>query len=310
MRPGAVVAPPQGMSPEAVLHLTDTRRDGFGTRRVDNDPQSGRIEVLDVAPALAAPVAEQAIRARASRFTDGKASMLTPVYRIARAGERLSIISAAPEGVTLADLLAALEFGTVALSDQALLELAGVTIRAVASMHQLPGAPVHGALSPAHVVLCREGGVLLTGALFGDALEALQRNREQLWREFGLALPPSASLPRFDQRADVTQLGALVLAILMRRTLTAAEYPRGIADLVTTATANVADSGTCSSGLRMWLQQTLQLHPKATLGSAADAARAFTDATGEVSGRRAGAQALQLVIRQLCGESVSVRRAS
>jgi hypothetical protein len=299
------------MSPEAALHLADTRYDGFGIRRVDKDPRSGRIEVLDVVRTLAAPVAEQAIRARAARFTDGKASMLAPVYRIARADGGLSIISGAPEGVTLADLLAALEFSIVTLSDQAILELAGVTIRAVASMHQLPGAPVHGALSPAHIVLCREGGVLLTGALFGDALEALQRNREQLWKEFGLALPASANLPRFDQRADVTQLGALVLAILMRRELTADEYPRGIADLVTRATANLADSGTCSSGVRMWLQQALQLHPKATLGSAADAARAFAAATGEVSGRRgSGAQALQLVIRQLCGEPVAVRRAS
>jgi hypothetical protein len=298
------------MSPETALHLASTRCDGFGTRRAEKDPQSGRIEVLEVSAALAVPVAEQAIRARAARFTDGKAPMLVPVYRIARAGETLSITSAAPAGVTLADLLAALEFGTVTLSDPGILELAAVTIKAVASLHQLPGAPVHGALSPAHVVFCRDGGVLLTGALFGDALEALQCNREQLWREFGLAMPPSASLPRFDQRADVTQLGALVLAILIRRTLTSTEYPRGIGDLVAAATANVADSPLCSSGLRMWLQQALQLHPKATLGSASDAARAFEDVVRSVTGRRAGAQALQAAFRQLCGEPAAVRRAS
>ena len=307
---GPVVAPARGMSPEAALQMTATRCDGFGTRRVEKDPQFGRVEVLDVDAPLAVPAAEQAIRARAARFTDGRAPMLAPIYRIGRIGDQLSITTAAPEGVTLADLLAALEFRTVTLSDQGILELAAATIKAVASLHQLPGAPVHGALSPAHVTFCREGGVLLTGALFGDALEALNWNREQLWREFGLALPPSASLPRFDQRADVTQLGALVLAILMRRTLTSAEYPRGIADVVATATANLADSPACSSGLRMWLQQALQLHPKATLGSAVDAARAFEDVLRHVSGRRAGAVALQGALRQLCGEPVPVRRAS
>lgn len=196
------------------------------------------------------------------------------------------------------------------MTDQAILELCAATIRAVASLHELPGAPEHGALSPAHVLFCRDGRVLLTGALFGGALEGLQWNREQLWREFGLALPPSASLPRFDQRADVTQLGALVLAALVRRTLTPAEYPRGISDLVTMATASFAGSPTCSSGLRMWLHQALQLHPKATLASAADAARAFAVVVRDVTGRRAGALALQAIVRQLCGESASVRRAS
>ena len=258
--------------------------------------------MLDVSPVLATPAAEQAIRSRAARFTDGKAPMLATIHRIARAGDTLSVTTAAPEGVTLEDVLGALEFGTVSMSDQAIVELAAVTIRVVAAMHELPGAPTHGALTPAHVLFRRDGGVLLTGAVFADALQGLQHNREQLWREFGVALPPSASLPRFDQRADVAQLGALVLAIFLRRSLNSAEYPRGIADLVGTATANVAVSGVSAAALRMWLQQALQLHAKATLASAVDAARAFPDVASDASGRRAGEQALQAVIRQLCGE--------
>ena len=146
------------MSPEAALHL-DTRRDGFGVRRFDQDPQAGRVEVLDLSPELATPASEQAIRTRAARF--GKAPMLATIHRIARVGDTLSVTSAAPAGVTLADVLAALEFGTVSLSEQGILELAAATIRAVAAMHELPGAPAHGALSPAHVLFCRDGGVLL-----------------------------------------------------------------------------------------------------------------------------------------------------
>jgi len=290
------------MSPDPALHMPDARRDGYGSRRIEHDSRSGRVEVLDVSPVLATPAGEQAIRSRAARFNDGKAPMLATIHRIARVGDTLSVTTAAPEGVTLEDVLGALEFGTVTLSDEGMVELATVTIRAVAAMHDLPCAPTHGALTPAHVLFRREGSVLLTGAVFADALQGLQHNREQLWREFGVALPPSASLPRFDQRADVAQLGALVLAIFLRRTLTPAEYPRGIADLVGTATESVAVNGFSKSALRMWLQQALQLHTKATLASAADAARAFPDVAADANGRHAGAQALQAVIRQLCGD--------
>ena len=280
----------------------DLRQDGYGTRRIEQDPRFGRVEVLDVSAALATPADEQAIRTRAGRFTDGKAPMLATIHRIARHGNTLSVTTAAPEGVTLEDVLGALEFGTVTMSDQSILELACTTVRAVGAMHELPGAPAHGALTPAHVLFCRAGGVLLTGALFGDALQALQHNREQLWREFAVALPPSASLPRFDQRADVAQLGALVLAMLLRRTLTSEEYPRGIAELVGVATANIDASAASPSALRMWLQHALQLHTKATFGSAVDAARAFVEMVPEVSGRRVGGQASQPAIRELCGD--------
>jgi hypothetical protein len=289
------------MSPDPALHTPDARRDGYGFRRIEHDSRSGRVEVLDVSAVLATPAAEQAIRSRAARFTDGKAPMLATIHRIARGGDRLSVTTAAPVGVTLEDILGALEFRTVSLSDEGIVELATLTIRAVAAMHGLRGAPTHGALNPAHILFRREGGVLLTGAVFADALQGLQHNREQLWREFGVALPPSAGLPRFDQRSDVAQLGALVLAIFLRRTLTAAEYPRGIADLIGTAAENLAVSGFPASALRMWLQQAMQLHAKATLSSAVDAARAFPEVPPDASSRRAGAQAVQAVIRQLCG---------
>jgi hypothetical protein len=157
-------------------------------------------------------------------------------------------------------------------------------------------------LSPSHVLVQPDGTVLLTGAVFGDVLQALQCNREQLWRVFGVALPPSATLPRFDQRADVTQLGALVMAMLLRRTLTASEYPKGVIDLAAAAADSVSVTTASRSALRMWLQQALQLHPKAMFASAADAARAFEDVTAAVPGRRAGSVLLQAVVRQMSGE--------
>src|SRR6185436_14123614 len=95
------------------------------------------------------------------------------------------------------------ESGNEALTDAAMLELAAAVIRALAAVHGLPGGIAHGAVSPSHILITPEGAAVLTDGEFGGALETLEKNREQLWREFGLALPPSASLPRFDQRADV-----------------------------------------------------------------------------------------------------------
>lgn len=290
------------MSSPARLQTIDVRHDGFGTRRFEQDPQFGYVEVLDLSTALATAAAEQAIRTRAARLAESEATMLARVVRIGRSGQTLSIATTAGGGVPLSDLLAALEFGTVTLSDQAILELAGTAARAIGAMHELRGSPVHGAINPGHVIVRRDGGVQLTGAIFGDALQALQCNREQLWRVFGVALPPSASLPRFDHRSDITQLGALVLAILLRRTLTATEYPKGILDLVAAATDALKAAPPVRTALQLWLQQTLQLHPKALFASAADAAKAYDSIVAEVGGRRAGGLLLQGVVRQMCGD--------
>ena len=127
--------------------------------------------------------------------------------------------------MTLSDILAALEFNTLTLADDEVLALAASVVRAAGMMHETLGPLAHGALSPGHAVVTREGSTIFTGAVFGDAIQALKRNREHLWREFGLALPPSASLPRFDQRGDVAQLGTLVLAIGLRRCLGRDEFP-------------------------------------------------------------------------------------
>ena len=221
---------------------------------------------------------------------------MAPVRRIEREGGALRAVAVMPDGIRLSDLLADLEFGNEALDDAAMLELAAAVVRAVAAVHALPGGVSHGAVNPSHILLTWDGGAVLTDGEFGGALETLHKNREQLWREFGLALPASASLPRFDQRADVTQLGAVVLAIVLRRPLRADEYPHGIGDVVVAATPD--DKGTYVSALRMWLTQALQLHPRAVFGSASGAQLVFGEIVAEAGLRRTGAQALKTLIRK------------
>jgi hypothetical protein len=271
--------------------------DGLGVRWIEADAAQGWLEVLEVAPALAShPAVEKEMRARAELYSGVAAGALAPVRRIERKGEALRSVAVLPDGIRLSDLLADLEFGNEVLNEAAMLELAATVIRAVAAVHEIPGGVAHGAVNPAHILLTWDGAAVLTDGQFGGALETLQKNREQLWREFGLALPASASLPRFDQRADVTQLGAVVLAITLRRQLRANEYPRGVGDLVIAATPDDAHSH--SSALRMWLQQALQLHPRAVFGSAVGARLIFKEIVASAGFARAGVLALRTLIQK------------
>jgi hypothetical protein len=275
--------------------------DGFGARSLVFDPQHGRVERLDLVPALASPASEQAIRARAGYHNSLEDNSLGRVVRITRTGDALSVFSIAPDGVPLSELLAGLEFKTVSLSGEELLELASSVVTALASMHERRQGIAHGALTPAHIVLQRDGSTALTGAVFVDALQALQRSREHLWRDFGIALPTSASAPRFDQRGDVTQLGAVVLAITQRRSLRRDEYPKNTQEIA--MTVSVTDNQVADSKLRTWLQDALQIHGRVSFSSAVDAARAFHDGLPAATERTLEALALQTAIHQLCGES-------
>jgi len=284
------------------------RRDGFGARLIEKTAGRGRVERLVLSPALATPGSEQAIRARAAHLTSLSAAPIGRVLRIERKRAELSILSEVPDGVTLADILAALEFGTLTLSDDELLELAASVVRAAGTMHGVLGTLAHGAMSSAHVVVTREGATVFTHAVFGDAVQALKRNREHLWREFGLVLPAAASVPRLDQRADVVQLGALILAIAQRRSLRRDEFPGALGDLV--MGTQIGSAPQLNSRLRTWLQDTLQLHGRVVFASCVDAARKFTRVLPKACGDEAGALVLCTAIRQLSAEPAGEQAAA
>ena len=279
--------------------------DGLGVRRIETDGRTNT-EVLELAPALASmPVVEQAIRGRASRYADLDMRLFAPVKRIEREGLSLRIVSEMPGGVRLSHLLAHLQSTGEVVPTSAILELSSLVINAVASLHSWPGGIAHGAINPAHVLLTNDGRIMLTDCVFGAGLEVLQRNREQLWKDFGLAMPAVASLARFDQNADVTQMGALILAIVLHRPLRITEYPRELSDLVTMATDLSPMPGTPDSrvALRTWLQQALQIHPRLAFRSAVEAQRAFADTNGTTASRRAGVMALQVLLRTTCSQA-------
>jgi hypothetical protein len=279
--------------------------DGLGVRRIETDGRTN-IEMLEVTPALAEQAAvEQAIRSSATRYADLETRLFAPVKGIERAGSSLRIVSEMPAGVRISHLLAHLESTGEVVPEAAIQELSSLVINAVASLHALPGGLAHGAISAAHVLLTNDGRIMLTDCVFGAGLAVLQRNREQLWKDFGLALPTAASFARFDQQADVTEMGALILGLALQRPLRAGEYPRGVSDLVVTATESASAPGVTgsTSALRMWLQEALQIHPRLAFRSAVEAQRAFADINPAPGSRRSsGAMALQVLLRTTCAE--------
>lgn len=284
---------------------TRTLEDGLGIRRIETDPlDGGVVEVLDVSPALATlEDFEAAIRARAARFADVAIDGLASVRRIERHGPSLRVIADHIDGLRLPELLHEAIKANSPLPQPAALELAGRILRIISSLHQ--NGLSHGTITPSHVVITRSSDIVLTDTIFGPAIEGLQRNREQLWREFRLALPASASLSRFDLRADVAQLGATILAVALGRSLRTDEYPRAINEVVIAATlaARPGETGTSTSALRMWLQEALCLHPRANFASAMDAEKAFGEVLGPAAERRGGRAAFESSVRRIYGET-------
>ncbi|HYS25119.1 MAG TPA: hypothetical protein VEP46_05935, partial [Vicinamibacterales bacterium] len=62
------------------------------------------------------------------------------------------------------------------------------------------------------------------------------------------------------------------------------------------------------SALRMWLQEALQIHPRLAFRSAVEAQRSFADINSRPGSRRAGAMALQVLVRTTCGEPLDQLR--
>jgi hypothetical protein len=272
----------------------DRRLDGFGTRWFD--PKGGRVEVLDLVPALSTPEAECAIRARMMRVADLTGTPLATARRLERLSTGLSVVTAVPIGVRLCDLLACFESGVTDLPQDALVELAGSIVHAVKAVHELPAAFSHGALSAAHVLISCDGRIVLLGAIFADALAALERSRAELWRDFGVAMAASAGPPRCDRRSDVTALGVLVLALLLRRALRPDEYPRHTSDVIEAAAAGDTSLG---PALRGWLRRAVQLDERTAFATAVDAAKAFDEIGRDARTRRRAAAAARAAVEAL-----------
>ena len=172
----------------------------------------------------------------------------------------------------LSQLLDAAEREPLSLNINAALAVLRQLVPAVAVLHQTARDVAHGAIGPERLIVTPDARLVIVEHALGGALEQLRFSCERYWRELRIPVPRSAGSPRFDQRTDVTQIGAVALALVLGRLLREDEYAR-VGDAVASAWATSARGGLepLPAGFRSWLMRALQLDPVSAFPSAMEA---------------------------------------
>ncbi len=159
------------------------------------------------------------------------------------------------------------------LDINASLHLLRQLVSAVAMLHETARDVAHGVIGPERIIVTPSARIVIAEYVLGAALEQLRFSRDRYWKELRVPLPPSSALPRFDHRADVTQIGAVALALVIGRLLREDEYPNGAGDVLALASAISAkgEHQPLPTSIRTWIGRALQLDPKHSFATAAEA---------------------------------------
>jgi len=271
--------------PEAPLFC-----DGLGERVVAADGATGELlQILRIRPALTAvPSFEFALRERAARLANFRHAYYARVRRIDRVavpGPGLSIVSDHVEGTRLSDILRVAYERDLQLDINTALCLIRQLVPAVALLHENAREVAHGLLAPERLVVTPHARLVIVEHVLAAAVEQLQFGRDRLWQEFRISMPPSAGLPRFDHRADVTGVGLVALALVLGRPIDAHEFPNQIGQLLNDARERTAlgDEQPLSAPLRDWLARALQLDARRAFASAPEALTALEELVADDS---------------------------
>jgi hypothetical protein len=248
--------------------------DGFGERRVVIDVHGERLDVLRLKTTLGGvPSFESALRERAGRIATLSHESFSRVraIEIEKATGTLLVVSDHVRGVRLSTLLAAAEKRSAPVDLPAAARLIRQLVRAAADWREQMPDTVHGAIGPDRIVITPDGKLIVVEPVLGSALEQLRYSRQRYWEELGVPLPPTFALT-MNARTDVFQVGAVALALVLGRRLTASdrldEIPPALADRL-------------PSAMRLWISRALQLEPVGSFTSVLDARAALDQAFGE-----------------------------
>jgi hypothetical protein len=283
--------------------------DGLGERLYAVGAANEPLEVLKISSELSCVSAfEEGLREQAARLADFRHEAFGRVRAVERLDARSStivVISDHVRGVRLSDVLAGAYKRSIPLEYNAAAWLMRQLVSAIAALHDSGPGVCHGAIALERLVVTADGRLVVVEYVLAPALEEMHFSWERYWRELGIALPRPIGLSRFDQSADVTQMAAVALALIMGRPLTADEYPHRISDVLDSATARqVNGSDPLPAALRTWLRRALHIEPRAAFASAIEAQTELDrvldvqDATGRLAlrsflSRYAAAMALE-----------------
>ena len=195
------------------------------------------------------------------------------IERLTDREKTLAVVSDMTPGVRLSDLLARTDERKLGLDINTALCLIRQLVPAVAILHETARDVAHGAIGPERLVVTPNARLVVVEYALGAALEQLRFSQERYWNELRIALPRTVGLPRFDQRADVTQIGMVALSLILGRPLKDDEYPARIGDVVASTWALSSRGGyePLPAGLRGWLGRALQLDARNAFASALEA---------------------------------------
>jgi hypothetical protein len=250
--------------------------DGLGERLYAVGAANEPLEVLKISSELSCvSIFEDTLREQAARLADFRHEAFGRVRAVERLDARSStivVISDHVRGVRLSEVLAGAHTRSIPLEFTAAAWLIRQLVSAIAALHDSGPGVCHGAIALERLVVTPDGRLVAVEYVFAPALEEMHFSWERYWRELGIALPRPIGLSRFDQSADVTQMAAVALALIMGRPLAADEYPHRISDVLDSATARrVNGSDPLPATLRTWLRRALHIEPRAAFASALEA---------------------------------------
>lgn len=264
--------------------------DGLGDRVVTSDGATGDLlQILRLRPALTAvPSFEFALRERTARLANFRHAYYSRVRRIDRAMSptpSLAVVSDHVEGIRLSEILRVAQARHLQLDINAALCLIRQLVPAVALLHENARDVAHGTIALERLVVTPHARLVIVEHILGSAVEQLRWSRERLWREFRVAMPPTAGAPRFDHRADVVGVGMAALSLILGRPIGEDEFPQRVADLLEHARerSSLGDEQPLSTALRSWLARALQLDVRRAFATGPEALAALDEVVGDDS---------------------------
>jgi hypothetical protein len=235
------------------------------------------LEVLALRDELtAASTFEFALRDRVSRLAEFHSEHFSRVHgveKVGKGGSRLAVVSDHVQGARLSEILTAAERQLLPVETNAALCLLRQLVHAIAVLHDKAPDLCHGAIGPERLVVTPQGRLMVVEHVLGSALEQLRYSHKQYWQQLRVPLQRTLSLPHFDRRSDVVQIGATALALIIGRPLADDEFPARLDDMTNSALALSADGALepLPLPLRVWLQRALQIDSRTPFSSALEA---------------------------------------
>ena len=261
-----------------------TVTDGFGRRTNGIDSETGdEVELLEFSPEIVEHSGfVGALAERVARLSAVRHASYVHMRRLDRpSADRLQLVSDLTHGWRLSEMLEESAAAATPIDITVVIALLRQLLPAVALFGRHNRNAAIGSISAHRLIVTPQSRLVIAEHAFGPAIEKLNLGRDKLWRDFRVSMPPSAGLPRANQRADVMGVGVVALTLLLGRSLEIEEFPGRLQDLVDSAQEH-RDGGSSplSSAFSNWLKRALQFDVSNAFQTPSEAQVSFESVLG------------------------------